>query len=94
MLNDAARIDGISNSTPSIHPIRGRAGENTIEAHLETAFRENGFWKFDFSATDGFVSGSLRAQAGTAVSIDGRTILFRLSGAAGERVRFTFELEP
>jgi hypothetical protein len=94
VLNDAARIDGISNSTPAVHPFRGRAGKNVIEGHLETAFRENGFWKFDFSGTDRFVPGSLRAHAGTAVSNDGRTLVFRLSGAAGERIRFSFELEP
>jgi hypothetical protein len=94
VLNDAARIDGISNSTPAVHPFRGRGGENVIEAHLEAAFQETGFWKFDFSGTDRFVSGSLRAQTGTAVSNDGRTLVFRLSGAAGERVRFSFELEP
>jgi hypothetical protein len=93
-LNDALRIDGISNATPSSHPFRGRAGENVIEGHVETSFRENGFWKFDFSGTDGFVSGSLRVQVGTAVSNDGRTLVFRLSGAAGERFRFSFELEP
>ena len=93
VLNDSSRTDGISNSTPSTHPFRGRAGENTIEAHLETVFRENGFWKFDFSGTDRFVSGSLRALAGTAASIDGYSIVFRLSGAAGERVRFSFKLD-
>ena len=94
LVNEASRIDGLSNSAPAVHPFRGRAGENTLEAHVETPFPQNGFWKFDFSATDGFVPGSLRAQSGTAVSIDGRSMVFRLSGAAGERIRFSFELEP
>jgi hypothetical protein len=94
VLNDASRIDGASNSAPAVHPFRGKPGENVVEAHLETASRETGFWKFDFSATDRFVSGSIRAISGAAMSTDGRSIVFRLSGAAGERLRFSFELEP
>jgi hypothetical protein len=94
VLNDASRIDGISNSTPTIHPFPGRAGENAIEAHVETPFPQNGFWEFDFSATERFVPGSLRAQSGRAAFVDGRSIVFRLSGAPGERIRFSFELEP
>jgi hypothetical protein len=94
VISDASRIDGTSNSVPASHAFRGNAGENVIEAYVETAFRENGFWKFDFSATDRFVSGSIRAQSGIAASTEGRSITFRLSGAAGERIRFSFELEP
>jgi hypothetical protein len=94
LVNQASRIDGLSNSAPAVHPFRGRPGQNIIEAHVETPFAQNGFWQFDFSATEGFVPGSLRAQSGTPVSVDGRSMVFRLSGAAGEYLRFSFELEP
>ena len=93
VLNDA-RVDSTSDAAPSSHVVRGLAGRNTIEAHADGEIRGEGFWKFDFSAADHFVPGSLQAGTGTVASLDGRSIVFRLTGAAGERIKFTFELAP
>jgi hypothetical protein len=92
-LNDS-RMDETSSSAPASHVFRGRVGQNTVEAYAASDIRGDAFWKFDFSAADHFVPGSLRVGAGLVASLDGRTIVFRLAGASGERVRFTFELAP
>lgn len=91
VLNDA-RVDASSNSAPFSHVFRGLAGNNTVEAYIDAETRGDGFWKFDFSSTDHFVAGSLKAGTGMVASVDGRSIVFRLTGVAGERVKFTFEL--
>jgi len=69
-------------------------GKNTIEAYADAEIRGDSFWRFDFSATDRFVPGSLVVGTGAVRSLDGRSIAFRLTGVAGERIRFTFELAP
>ena len=79
---------------PASHVFRALTGRNSIEAHADGEIRGEGFWKFDFSAADHFVPGSLEVAMGTVASFDGRSIVFRLTGAAGERVKFTFELAP
>ena len=93
VLNNA-RVDSSSNSAPASHVFRGLAGKNTIEAYADTEIRGDSFWKFDFSATDRFVPGSLVVGTGVVTSLDGRSVVFRLTGVAGERIRFTFELAP
>jgi hypothetical protein len=93
VVNDA-RVDATSDAAPSSHVFGGLASKNTIEAHREGEVGSEGFWKFDFSAADRFVPGSLRAGTGTVVSFDGRSIVFRLNGAVGERIKFTFDLAP
>ena len=93
VLNNA-RVDASSNSAPASHVVRGFAGKNTIEAYADAEIRGDSFWRFDFSATDRFVPGSLVVGTGAVRSLDGRSIAFRLTGVAGERIRFTFELAP
>jgi hypothetical protein len=85
------RTDSTSGSTPFRHSFRGVSGENTIEAYVHPS-GSNGLWKFDFSSTRGFVPGSLRAASGALALLDMRTIVFRLSGDSGERIRFSFDL--
>jgi len=92
-LNDS-RVDEISSSGPATHVFRGLVGQNFIEAYTDSDIRGEAFWKFEFSAADHFAPGSLRVETGTVVTVDGRTIVFRLAGTAGQRVRFTFELSP
>lgn len=91
---NSARVDASSSSAPVRHVFRGLAGENTVEAYTETEIRGDSFWRFDFSAAEHFVPGSLEVGMGAVASLDGRSIVFRLTGAAGERVKFTFELAP
>jgi len=93
VLNNA-RVEASSNSGPASHVFRGLAGKNTIEAYADAEIRGDSFWKFDFSATDRFVPGSFEVGTGVVTSLDGRSIIFRLTGASGERIRFTFELAP
>ena len=93
VLNNA-RVDASSNSAPASHVFRGLAGKNTIEAYTDAEIRGDSFWKFDFSAADHLVPGSLEVGTGAVASFDGRSIVFRLTGVAGERIRFTFELAP
>jgi hypothetical protein len=91
---NSARVDASSSTEPVSHVFRGYAGQNTLEAYTETVVRGGGFWKFDFSSADHFAAGSLRVETGNVAAMDGRSIVFRLSGSPGERVRFTFELAP
>jgi hypothetical protein len=93
VLNNA-RVDASSISAPASHVFRGLTGKNTIEAYTDAEIRGDSFWKFDFSAADHFVPGSLEVGTGAVASFDGRSIVFRLTGVAGERVKFTFELAP
>jgi len=92
-LNDS-RVDETSSSGPATHVFRGLVGQNSIEAYTDSDIRGEAFWKFEFSSTDHFAPASLRVETGTVVTVDGKTIVFRLAGTAGQRVRFTFELAP
>jgi hypothetical protein len=86
-----ARTDATSGSTPFHHVLRGVPGRNSIEAYVQPSGVES-LWKFDFSASAGFVPGSLHVDSGALSVLDGKTIVFRLTGDSGERVRFSFEL--
>ena len=91
MLN-GARLDNTNNAGPFKHDFEGRRGENTIEAFLSYEVSGEGLWKFDFSQSEHFVPGSIKAAQGHVLSIDDRHIVFRLSGAAYERTKFTYRL--
>jgi hypothetical protein len=67
----------------------GRIGENRVEAQLVQAAGKPGTWRFDLP-TSGLMPGSLRVLAGDVVSLSGESVVFRLSGRAGERVVFSF----
>jgi PKD repeat protein len=83
-----------NNSAPSNHAVQGRLGENEIEAYLATPIDTEGAWRFDFSGASGFVAGSIKVKSGQVISIDSRSVVFRLSGAPGERIKFTYKLLP
>jgi hypothetical protein len=53
-----------------------------------------GFWRFEFSGAPSFVSGSIKVQSGQVIAISANTVVFRLGGTAGERIKFTFQLVP
>ena len=72
----------------------GRTGSNHVEAVLVSGAGRPGTWRFDFSRQAGFRPGSLRVLAGTVSVITGNTVIFRLQGKPGERLAFTFEIDP
>ena len=91
---NGARRDNTNNAGPFQHDFEGRRGENTIEAFLSTGASGEGLWKFDFSRSEHYVAGSLKAAQGQVLAIDARSITFRLSGASGERIKFNYRLAP
>jgi hypothetical protein len=74
----------------------GRTGVNRVEGVLVRGAGRPGTWRFDFSgqSQSGFKPGSLRVIAGTVATITGNAVVFRLQGKPGERVVFTFEIDP
>jgi hypothetical protein len=71
-----------------------RTGTNRVEAVLVRGAGRPGTWRFDFSGETTIRPGSLRVVAGTVVVITGDSLVFRLQGKPGERVVFTFEVDP
>lgn len=75
---------------------RGRAaataaappGLNRVDAQLVTGDGRAGTWRFELGGR--VVAGSLRVIAGPVVEVAGESVTFHMSGAAGERVVFTF----
>lgn len=93
VVNDA-RLDDTRGNVPFRHEFPGRLGENHIEAVMRAPSPGEALWEFDFSRARHFVPGSLRVQAGSALSLSSHRIVFRLTGAPEERVWFSFELGP
>ncbi len=89
---NGARLDNTNSAGPFRHDFEGRRGENTIEAFLSPEASGEGLWRFDFSRSEHFVPGSIKAAQGHVLSIDARRIVFRLSGVADERIKFTYRL--
>ena len=73
---------------------QGRTGVNRVEAVLVRGAGRPGTWRFDFSGQAVVKPGSLRVVAGTVALITGDAVVFRLQGKPGERVVFTFEVDP
>ncbi len=94
VLVNEGQLDVVNVSTSYRHRLDGRKGQNTLEAYLTVQNRGETIWSFDFSMTEGFVPGSLKAEKGVVLSQSGRTIAVRLSGSAGERIRLSFQLRP
>jgi len=70
---------------------QGRRGENRIEAQLVQGPDRAGTWRFELGPTASFEPGTLRVIAGDVVQVTADSVLFRLSGKAGERVVFAFK---
>jgi PKD repeat protein len=86
------RSDSVLDHGPQQHIVKGVAGRNVVEAVLLSDPRgQDVIWNFDFANAEHFVPGSLRAERGQLLASADRSLAFRL-GAAGERVRFWFEL--
>jgi hypothetical protein len=85
--------NAISVESGGVHVVNipGRVGENRLEATVNTPV-SFGRWQFNFESARGFVGGSIRVEAGQALSIGFREALFSV-GPASAPIRFTFELE-
>ncbi|GMR24435.1 MAG: hypothetical protein BMS9Abin37_2980 [Acidobacteriota bacterium] len=86
------RSQPVSVGTPSTHRYRGTLGPNAVDGVLMAPLEEPVMWRFDFSQSAHLVPGSLRLVSGTVVSSDGRSIVVRMTGRPGERVRIEYEL--
>jgi hypothetical protein len=84
----------VTGGVVSMHSYTGVAGRNTVEGVLMAPLSAPALWRFDFSASAHFVPGSLRLVNGVELSRDARSIVVRMSGSAGERVRLDYELTP
>jgi hypothetical protein len=73
--------------------VRARSGENRVEATLVES-RGPGTWRFDLEGLAGLRPESLRVVAGDVLQVGGGAIAFRLRGRPGERLVFTFRVEP
>jgi hypothetical protein len=80
------------NGSPLLYEIGVGEREISVEASLLTPAPAGSLWVMDFSATDRVIPGSLRVERGTVSSVTERRIAFRLSGLAGETMRFRLEL--
>jgi hypothetical protein len=94
VLLNGSTVDATDSSGPFQHQFMGQPGMNTVEAYTTVSFAGDGFWRFDLTSTEGVVDGSLRVEHGQVLSFGERSIVFRLSGTSGERVRFTYRLLP
>jgi len=79
--------------TPQRHRARARPGENVVEGRLLSEAGEPGQWRFDFRGTSRFVPGSLRVDSGDVLTLDGQSVVFRVTGKPGPAIRFRFRLE-
>jgi uncharacterized repeat protein (TIGR01451 family) len=89
-VNDA-RTDGTGNANPFVHEVRGRVGENVVEAVLLTATPADGRWRFVFDNAPHFEVGSFTVEAGQLLGRTATEIVFRVGGDA-RRVRFRYRL--
>jgi hypothetical protein len=92
ILLSESRKDLVDGSMPAHHHLRAPAGINRVEARTLKAVSGEGWWRFDFSASEHFVAGSLQVEAGAVLSIDAYSVTFRLSQSPGETLRFRYRL--
>lgn len=91
-LNEAETVATVA-PAPQRHRARARSGENVVEGRLLSEAAEPGQWKFDFRGASRFVPGSLRVDSGEVLTIDGHSVVFRVTGKPGPPIRFRFRLE-
>lgn len=87
----AGTATGVGRSTMSTER---RRGANLVEAVLSRSAGRPGTWRFEFAGAPGVRRGSLTVHAGTVAVVTEDAVVFNLQGRTGERVVFTFEVEP
>jgi hypothetical protein len=91
---NGTQSDVTDNSVPHTHKTYGKRDWNTVEGYLTSGSTQPVFWRFDFAASENFNPGSFRVETGVVASQESHSIVFRLSGDPGERVKFTYRLTP
>ena len=92
------RLQVVVNGASPSFPGRGRGfgsaklvdGENRVEAVVVESAGKAGLWRIDLKPSESILAGSLRVISGEAVLLGPASATFRLSGAQGERIVFTF----
>jgi hypothetical protein len=90
VVNDEATFPRAGRTALALRP---RAGENRVEATLVEG-RAAGTWRFDLQSVRGLRPESLRVIAGDVAQLGGGAVTFRVRGRTGERVVFSFRVEP
>jgi hypothetical protein len=90
ILNDT-HSRGMRGSGPTEIHVKALDGQNNVEAISEQPVPGGFYWKFDFAGTQHLVPGSFRVEQGQISFIDAHTLVLRLNGSAGERIRFRFD---
>jgi len=70
--------------------IGARPGENRIEVRTLKGDGRPGTWRFELEDKGAIEPGSLRVLSGDVVLVTSDSVVFRLTGRAGERVAFAF----
>jgi hypothetical protein len=91
---NGTQLDVTDNSAPHTHRTNSKRDWNTVEGYLTSRSTQAVFWRFDFAASETFNSCSIRVETGVVASQETHSIVFRLSGDPGERVKFTYRLSP
>jgi len=91
-------MNGLRTSTQngrwsSHYRMKAQPGPNVLAGYAAAADLEGALWKFDFSQTEGFASGSITVESGDVVSGGTHAVVFRLAGSE-TRIRFRFSMEP
>jgi len=84
----------VNSRAPVSHSFTGLHGKNRVEAFSTSQRGGERFWRFDFSGSQHFAPGSLKIELGQVLASDAFSVVFRMSGEAGERVKFTYKLSP
>ena len=91
-VNDSG-TESRSSPTPLRHQLRARSGKNIVLGQLLTETIAPGQWRFNFTSAVGFVPGSIEVVSGHVLALDQRSVVFRVTGESGSRVRFSFSFE-
>jgi uncharacterized repeat protein (TIGR01451 family) len=89
-----SRLSGIDDSAPLELELSPGEGEYVVEAMLAEASGRSGAWRFELRPSPSFEVEGIRVETGDPISLDARSLVFRVRGEAGERVRFGFRLAP
>jgi hypothetical protein len=89
-----SRMSGIDDTAPVELELSSGDGEYVLEAVLTEASGRNGAWRFELRPPPGVEVDGIRVEAGDPISLDARSLVFRVRGETGERVRFGFRLTP
>jgi hypothetical protein len=76
---------------PRRHEVSVASGVVRVEGAVLAARNPGALWELDFSSSEALAA-PLRVEAGTAVVVEGRRVVFRLEGGPGERLRVLLEM--